>query len=195
MLSILKSRVVLVTTLFAVFGGGLSILLKIDEMQSYYVALSSLVALLISLLLSFLLKGTVKKKQKQMLKIILSAGFLCFIISALYHTNLFLNATIPYHYPQGSKVSYLVKGENYSNVGKEFRDQYPKLADDQIMYMHLGGPRGKIQLWEQRDINANTFKLITSYIILLIFFAGSVFALLEILTLYQSASVKKTDDL
>ncbi len=192
MLSILKSRVVLVTALFAAFGGGLSLLLKIDEMQSYYIALSSLVAFLISLLLSFLLRGTFKKKQKQMLKIILSVGFVCFIVAALYHTNLFLNATSPYRFPPGT-TSYLVRADDYSINGKTYKGKYPSLADDQILYMHLGGSGGKTFLWEQRDINSNTFKLITSYIILLIFFAGTVFALLEILALYYAPSVRKTD--
>ncbi len=193
LLSLLKSRVVLVTFLFAAFGGALTLLLKIDEMQRYYIALSSLVALLMSLLLSFLLKGMVKKKQKLILKAVLSAGFICFIGSALYHTNLFLNATIPYRYPVGS-TSYLVKANAYSKQGEKFREKYPSLADDQLLYMHLGGAPGKTFLWEQRDINANTFKLITSYIILLVFFAGSVFALLEILVMYYAPSLAKTDN-
>ena len=195
MLSILKSRVTLVTALFAAFGGGLSLLLKIDEMQRYYVALSALVAFLISLLLSFLLKGSLKRKAKQSLKIILSVGFILFIIAALYHTRSFLEKTIAYHYPAGSSVSYLVKGNTYSTEGDSKKALHPTMTDEEIIYHQLGGPLGKRHLWNQSEIDANTFSLISSYIVLIIFFSGSVFALLEILALTNAANLRRTDGL
>ncbi|RTL60263.1 MAG: hypothetical protein EKK37_05345 [Sphingobacteriales bacterium] len=195
MLSILKSRVILVTALFGVFGGALSLLLKIDEMQRYYVALSMLVAFLISLLLSFLLKGSLKGRMKQTLKIILSVGFVLFIVSALYHTKIFLEKTMAYHYPAGSRTSYLVKANNYSEDGKKRKALNAAMTDEELLYQQLGGPGGKRHLWDSGEIDSNTFSLITSYIILIIFFSGSVFALLEILSLTNASNLARTDGL
>jgi len=191
MLKLLKSRVVLVTALFAAFGGALSKLLKIDEMEGYYVALTSLIALLTTLLISFLLKGVWSKKRKKTLQIILSITSVLFIISALYHTNVFLTKTISYHHPKDRPASYLVKGKNYSVEGVRRKALYPDYNDDEILYQALGGPTGKTHLWDQSDINANTFALITSYVLLVIFFSGSTFALLEILSSQYAKSTAR----
>jgi hypothetical protein len=90
-------------------------------------------------------------------------------------------------------VIYLVKGNNYSREGNGRKAEYPDFSDDELLYQKLGGPRGKTHLWSQNDINSNTFSLISSYILLVVFFSGSVFALLEILTLQYAKSMQKTD--
>ncbi|SRR6266542_821250 len=180
MINILKSRVTIVTILFAAFGGALSKLLPIDEMEGYYIPLTTLVAFFISLLISFLLKGSWNIKKRKILQIILVGGFICFIASSLYHTYLLINKTIPYRFPKGN-VTYLVKGNRYTDTGNKYHNSLPYLSDAQILHDTLGGAEQKVALWEQKEIDSNTFALITSYVFLVIFFSASVFALLEIL--------------
>ena len=69
MIALLKYRVLFITLLFTIFGGALSLLLKIDEMESYYPALAALIALSVSLLISLLTKGRWTTSFKNKVKI------------------------------------------------------------------------------------------------------------------------------
>ncbi len=189
--TLLKSRVAQVTLLFGVFGGALGKLLKIDEMEGYYMGLTSLVALVISLLISFLLKGRWSLKTKRTLQVVLAVASVLFIAAALFHTYVFLNKTYPYRTPGGQSAVYLVKGEKLSLEGMALKKKYVNQTENEILFYHLGGPNQKAHLWEQAEINTNTFLLIASYVLLVVFFSATTFALLEILAIKYGGSKKE----
>ena len=86
MIAILKYRVLLITILFGAFGGALSLLLKIEDLKTYYPSLAILIALTVSLLISFLIKAKWNIRLRNQLKAISVVLFILFLAAAVLHT-------------------------------------------------------------------------------------------------------------
>ncbi len=181
MVAFLKLRVVFITLLFGLFGGALSYLLKIDELQSYYPALAALIALCVSLLISFLIKGRWTVVFRNKIKKMSAILFSLFLIAAFIHTYLFINSVFKYKDFTG-EVSYYVKGSVYTEAALKCKKDHPKITSDAaMMYACFESPEEKTEAWTEESINNNVFMLIVSYCAVILFFVGTVSLLTEIL--------------
>lgn len=178
MIKILNNRVTYITLIFGLFGGALSLLLKIEDMKAYYPALASLIALLVSLLVSLLIKGKRGPAQRKLFKWLAALLFFLFLACAIIHTNFIINKTFDYH--EFDQMSRYVKGD-YSTAGLGAKQRYPTLTDEQILYKKMGGPDGISVYWTASSINHNIFLLIISYCGVIIFFVASITFLTEVL--------------
>lgn len=187
-------RVIFITLLFGLFGSALSYLLKIDELQSYYPGLASLIALCVSLLISFLIKGKWTTAFRNKIKGVAAILFTLFIIAALLHTYFFINSVFKYEDFNGN-VSYYVKGNVYTQAALKCRKQHPEINSDAAMMVScFESPEQKTEAWTEESINNNVFKLIISYCAVIIFFVATVSSLTEILaSKYKSKSSLKKD--
>jgi hypothetical protein len=177
-LQVLNNRVTYITVIFGLFGGALSLLLKVEEMKNFYPALSTLIALLVSLLVSLLIKGKRDKRSKDRLKISAVLLFLLFLVCAAFHTRYVINQTFEYH--EFDKVNRYVKGE-YSDSGLAAKKKYPMLNDEQILYQIMGGTDGIENYWTRTSIDNNILWLILTYCGLVMFFVACITLLTEIL--------------
>ncbi len=190
MVTFLNLRVVFITLLFGLFGGALSYLLKIDELQSYYPALAALIALCVSLLISFLIKGKWTLAFRNKIKKIASLLLVLFIISAFVHTYLFINSVFKYEDFNGN-ISYYVKGSVYTQAAEKCRKEHPDISSDAAMMTAcFESPENKAEAWTEDSINNNVFGLIVSYCAVIIFFTGTVSLLTEILASKYTKAVK-----
>jgi len=178
MIKILNNRVTYLTVIFGLFGGALSLLLKIEDMKTYYPALASLIALLVSLLVSLLIKGKRGPAQRRLFKIMAAVLFFLFLVCAILHTNFIIKKTFEYH--EFDQMSRYVKGE-YSTLGLTAKQKYPNLTDEQILYKKMGGPDGISVYWTKSSIDNNVFLLIISYCGVIIFFVAAITFLTEVL--------------
>ena len=191
MIQLLKYRVLFITLLFGLFGGALSLLLKIDEMQAYYPALASLIALCVSLLISFLIKSRWNTHFRNKLKLVATVLFVFFLIAAALHTSYFLNNTFKYE-GFGGKTAYYVKGSVYTPAALKCRKDHPVITSDAAMLeLCFEGTGGKGQAWTEQSINNNVLTLIVSYCTVILFFVAVVSLLVEILVLKYDKSNKK----
>ena len=180
MVTFLKLRVVFITLLFGLFGGALSYLLKIDEMQSYYSSLAALIVC-VTLMISFLIKAKWTIAFRNKMKKVAALLFSLFLIAALIHTYLFINSVFKYRDFNGD-VSYYVKGRVYTEAAIKCRKDHPKITSDAAMMVAcFESPEEKTEAWTEESINNNIFLLITSYCLVIIFFVGTVSLLTEIL--------------
>ena len=191
MIKLLKYRVLFITLLFGLFGGALSLLLKVDEMQTYYPALAMLIALCISLLISFLIKGKWNTSFRNKLKLTATILFIFFLISAAFHTYYFLNNTFKYAGFDG-KEAYYVRGSIYTPAAIKCRQDHPAITSDAgMLEICFEGTEGKMQAWTEQSINNNIMTLIISYCTVILFFVAVVSLLTEILALKYDKSNKK----
>ena len=151
MVTFLKLRVVFITLLFGLFGGALSYLLKIDEMQSYYPSLAALIALCVILMISFLIKAK------------------C------------INSVFKYRDFNGDVSYYVKGRVYTEAAIKCRKDHPKITSDAAMMVACFESPEEKTEAWTEESINNNIFLLITSYCLVIIFFVGTVSLLTEIL--------------
>lgn len=175
---VLNNRVTYITVIFGLFGGAISLLLKIEEMKTYYPALAILIALLVSLLVSLLIKGKRNPKIRYVFKITAAILFLLFLVCAVLHTNYIINRTFEYH--EFDENNRYVKGV-YSDSGLVARKKYPMLNDEQILYQKMGGTDGIEIYWTKSSVDSNIFLLIISYCGVVMFFVASITFLTEVL--------------
>jgi hypothetical protein len=181
MVAFLKLRVVFITLLLGLFGGALSLLLKIDELQSYYPALAALIALCVSLLISFLIKGKWTIVFRNRIKKVAVILFSLFIVAALVHTYFFINSVFKYENFNGD-ISYYIKGSVYTAAALKCKKQHPEITSDAAMMTTcFESPEAKTEAWTEESINNNVFRLIISYCAVILFFVGTVSLLTEIL--------------
>lgn len=181
MIKLLQYKAALIGVLFGLFGGGLSKLLDIDEMASYYPAVTGIIALIVNLLVSFLLTGRWSRALKNNVKIICLLLFTALTITLFVHTQYFLKCTFPYN-DYSQKQSYYVKGDQYSTAAIKFKKEHPYIqSDSDLVREGFGSPENKGLVWTPESINKNTLSLITSYSILVIFVVGLTSVLLEVL--------------
>jgi amino acid transporter len=196
MASLLKFRVVFITLLFGIFGSALTLLLQIDEMESYYRSLAPLLALVISLFISFMIKMKWNIKTRNKLKIIVSVILLMLLISIFFYTRLFLKATFPFR-DINDKVAYYVKGnkDSYTQVALDFKAKNPSITSDaELIRNGFEGPHNKRFAWTEESISNNILNLIAGYCIVIILFTGIISLLSEILVLKYPKSTKKTSE-
>ena len=192
--ALLKYRVALITLLFGAFGGALTFLLQIDEMENYYRALAPLLALVVSLLISFLLKMKWGTKARNILKVIAAVSFVFLLISIFFYTRLFLAATFPFANSDG-KTSYYVRGDKdaYTQLALDFKNKNPGItSDSEIIRNGFEGPHNKRFVWAEESISKNLLCLIAGYCVIVILFVGIISMLSEIQVLKYSQSTRKT---
>jgi hypothetical protein len=177
-IKVLNNRVTYITLIFGLFGGALSLLLKIQDMKTYYPALASLLALVVSLLVSLLIKGKRNPRIRNTFKFIAAVLFVLFVGCAIVHTNYIIKKTFEYH--EFDEMNRYVIGD-YSDAGLNMKRKYPMLTDEQILYQKMGGPDGIAIFWNKSSIDNNIFILIISYCGVIIFFVASVTFLTELL--------------
>ncbi len=187
-IEILNNRVTYITLIFGLFGGALSLLLKIEDMKTYYPALASLIALLVSLLVSLLIKGKKGPAQRRLFKILAALLFFLFLVCAILHTNFIIKKTFEYH--EFDQMSRYVKGD-YSPAALAAKQKYPMLTDEQILYQKMGGPDGISVYWTAASIDNNVFLLIISYCGVIIFFVASITFLTEVLAEQEQKKPRK----
>lgn len=182
MVSFLKYRVVFITLLFSLFGGALSLLLKIDEMQTYYPALAALIALSVSLLVSLLTKGKWTTSFRKKIKVAATVLFLLFLATIAFHTYYFINNTFKF-VNFGGKVAYHVKGSTYTDAALRCRADHPSeiTSDAKMLELCFEGLPGKTDAWPEDSIKQNVFKLIASYSVVILFFVATISLLTEVL--------------
>lgn len=190
MIVLLKLRVVLITLLFGLFGGALSLLLNVDELHDYYAGLAALIALCVSLLVSFLIKAKWNVAYRNQLKKVSALLFFLFIIAAFMHTYLFINSVFKYK-DFDNNISYYVKGTVYTQAALNCRKDHPTISSDAAMMVNcFESPENKGDAWTEESINNNTVLLIISYCMVIMFFVGTVSLLGEILAARYSKSQK-----
>jgi hypothetical protein len=177
MITILKYRVALITLLFGAFGGALSLLLKVEDLKTYYPALAALIALTVSLLISFLIKAKWNTHFRNQLKAVSVVLFLLFLGTAGLHTYYIIDRT--FEYKEFDEVNRYVKG-SYSPMAYEYRKKYPNLSDEEILYQNLGGSTAIDVYWTKDSINKNIFSLIITYCCVVLFFVACISLLLEV---------------
>jgi hypothetical protein len=179
MTAILTKRVAFITLIFGAFGGALTLLLKIQEMQSYYPALGALIALLTSLLVSFLIIGKRNSKVMRQFKIAAALLFACFLACAVLHTRKVINHT--FEYVEFDETNRYVKG-NYSDSGLAIKKRYPTLNDEEILRQKMGGVDAIKIYWDASSVDNNVFLLILTYCGIVLFFVAAVTFLTEVLS-------------
>lgn len=181
MIKLLQYRAALLTVLFGLFGGAISKLLVIEEMTWYYTSLASIIALVVNLLVSFLLKGRWNKTRKNYIKVTSVLFFIALITTLFLHTKYFIEGTFPYK-GYDDKVSYYVKGNEYTSIAKQFKGERPDIESDaDLIREGFGSPAEKDKVWTAQSINANMLKLISTYSLIIIFFVSLISMLIEVL--------------
>jgi hypothetical protein len=182
MIKLLKFRLTLISVAFAAFGGALYKLLVIDEMSWYYTALANLIALVVNLLVSLLLENKRAKSSINYVKIFSILLFLGFITTVYMHTKYFIEGTFPYS-GYDDKVSYYVKGDEYTALAIKYKQEHPNIESDaDLVYEGFGSPTEKDKVWTVASIDKNKLRLISSYVLVVIFFVGIVSVLLDVLS-------------
>lgn len=177
-LKVLNNRVTYITVLFGLFGGGLSLLLKIEDMKTYYPALASLIALVISLLVSLLIKGKRDRKSRNRFRISAVILFLLFLGFAAIHTKYVITKTFEYH--EFDEVNRYVKGV-YSDTAIALKKNFPQLSDEKMLYQKMSGVDSIKQYWTPESVDANLFILIATYSGLVLCFVAVITLMTEIL--------------
>ena len=188
MLTILKYRVLLITAIFGAFGGALSLLLKVEDLKSYYPSLAALIALIVSLLISFLIKARWNTRHRNKLKIVSALLFGLFLATAFFHTYYVINDT--FEYREFAKMTRYVKGE-YTQAAINYKKGHPAEEDIDALKNYFGGTAGIGLFWTRTSINNNIFKLIVTYCCLVMFFVGAVSLVTEVLASKYSKSTKR----
>jgi hypothetical protein len=195
MIKLLQYRAALISALFGLFGSALSKLLVIDELTLYYTALSSVLALVVNLLVSFLLKSKWNASMRNYTKLICILCFLGLIATVYIHTRYFMAGTFPYR-DYDDKVSYYVKGYEYSYSAKEFKDAHPYIGSDaDLIREGFGSPAEKDKVWTVQSIDKTRLRLISSYSLIVIFFVGIISILIEVLVGHYNKATAKTFEL
>lgn len=196
MASLLKFRVAFITLFFGIFGSALTLLLQIDEMESYYRALAPLLALVISLFISFMIKMRWNTKTRNKLKIIVSVLLTLLLLSVFFYTRLFLKATFPFR-DANDNLAYYVKGDknSYTQLALDFKKNNPAItSDSELIRNGFEGPHNKRFAWTEESISNNILLLIAGYCIVIILFTGIVSLLSEILVLKYPKSTKRSSE-
>lgn len=187
---LLKNRVLLITLIFALFGGALPKLLQIDELQSYYTSLTPLLALVVSFFISFMLKAKWSVKWRNKLKAISAVLMVALLVLVYFHTYVYLRSTFRCDDFEGKEGSY-VKGDTYTANAKDYMIKNPKRTEDCALVEDFGGTEHKKEVWTSNSINENLLGLISTYVVLVIVLVGFLSMLLEILALNYSKSNAK----
>ncbi|RDC62699.1 hypothetical protein [Adhaeribacter pallidiroseus] len=181
MIQLLKSRALLISVLFGLFGNALAQLLVIDEMTWYYTALASLISLVINLLATFLLRGRNTNRRRNYVKLFCLLTFIGLIATVYLHTKYFMAGTFPYS-GYDEKVSYYVKGTEYTPLALKFKEEHPEIqSDSDLVHEGFGSPSEKDRVWTAQSIDQNKLKLISSYSLVVMFFVGLISVLLEVI--------------
>ena len=188
MITILKYRILFITLLFGAFGGALSLLLKIEDLKTYYPSLAVLIALTVTLLISFLIKSKWNRHFRNNLKIAATVLFIFFLVAAFLHTYFIIDRT--FEYREFDKVNRYVKGA-YSETGINYRKEHPRQKDQEALYNGFEGPAGIEIFWTKESINKNIFLLIITYCCIIIFFVSCISLVTEILAAKYSRSTKR----
>ena len=188
MITILKYRILFITLLFGAFGGALSLLLKIEDLKTYYPSLAILIALSVSLLISFLIKAKWSTRLRNKLKVIVAIVFFLFLGTAFLHTYYIIDKT--FEYRNFEEVNRYVKGD-YSAIAKQYKSQHPTLTDEEALYNDFGGSGGINIYWTKESVNKNILILIITYSMLILFFVACVSLLTEVLAGKYSKSSKR----
>ncbi|MFZ1675786.1 MAG: hypothetical protein WAT91_00855 [Saprospiraceae bacterium] len=189
----LTIRAALITAMFGLFGGALVKLLKIDELQEYYYALTPLLALIVSFIISFLLNGKRTVKMRNKLRVISVVAFVGLLIMLFFHTRMYLSSTFRAK-DFDDTVGFYVKGNDhsYTPAALKFKAEHPSITSDaDLITEGFGGPDGKSSAWTQESIDNNILWLITSYSLVIILFVAILTMMLEILTKKESQTAKK----
>lgn len=188
MITLLKYRVLFVTFLFGAFGGALSLLLKIEDLKTYYPSLAVLIALTVSLLISFLIKAKWETGFRNKLKIAATLLFVFFLVAAFLHTYLIINRTIEIR--EFDEMSRYVTGD-YSPAAKEYLNAHRNQTDKEALYNEFGGAEGIPIYWTPKSINNNILLLIISYCAVILFFVACISLLAETLSSKYGKKGKK----
>ncbi|MBD8489938.1 hypothetical protein IFO69_14370 [Echinicola sp. CAU 1574] len=181
MIKLLKYRAALLGVLFGLFGGAISQLLAIEEMTLYYTALASIIGLVVNLMVSFMLKGRWSTKMKNTIKVVCVILFVGLVATLFLHTKFFIEGTFSYSDFE-DKVSYYIKGSEYTNVAKKFKEENPYVeSDEDLISEGFGSPEERDKVWTQESINRNWMRLLTTYSLIIIFFVALVSILIEVL--------------
>jgi hypothetical protein len=181
MIQLLKYRAALLGVLFGLFGGAISQLLAIEEMTLYYTALASIIGLVVNLMVSFMLKGKWNAKMKNTIKAICAFFFVALVATLFMHTKFFIEGTFSYQNFE-NEVRYYIKGSEYTNVAKKFKEENPYIeSDEDLIREGFGSPQEKGKVWTQESIHYNWMKMLSTYCLIVIFFVGLISILIEVL--------------
>jgi hypothetical protein len=192
MIKFLQYRAALLTVLFGLFGGAISQMLVVVDLAWLYPAIASIIALTVNLMVSFLLKGKWDKKMKNIIKITCTILFIAFVTSLYLHTKFFIENTFASSNFDG-EVTYHVKGDEYTSAAIEFKQAHSYIeSDDDLVREGFGLEDGKKKVWTKGSIVKNQVKLISTYILTIIFFVGLISILIEVLMGHYGKSTRKT---
>jgi hypothetical protein len=181
MIQLLKYRAALLGVLFGLFGGAISQLLAIEEMALYYTALASIIGLVVNLMVSFMLKGKWNTKMKNTIKIVCACLFAALGVTLYMHTKYFIEGTFSYQDFE-NKVSYHIKGSEYTQIAKQFKEEKPYIeSDEDLIREGFVSPDEKGKVWTQASIDSNWLKMLTTYCLVVIFFVSLISILIEVL--------------
>jgi ABC-type transport system involved in multi-copper enzyme maturation permease subunit len=175
--SILEWGVKIVTFLFAMFGGFLTVIAPPEEANSRFaVGLSSFLALVVLLLISALIKKPrTLKSRKKWLTVAVTFFAMAVITALVYWWNL---NSLTFPYPPESKKAEYVAGTKLTPDAQKYKDENPGKTISSIV-ADYGGMENRELVWSPGAIRNASMILLINYIALVLSLAATIFCLTE----------------
>ncbi len=170
---VLVKGIEIIGVLFAAFGGFLTGIAPPQASDARFaVGLSSF----LSLILLFAIAALAKSKHRKAW--IVASGLLFATAVAggfLYWSN---SVAYTFEYPPGNKRLDHIAGVDLTPEAKEYKQHHESISNAQLL-AKFGGLENISRVWSAESIRQARTKLITSYLILVLAIASSIFALTE----------------
>ena len=171
--NLLVKGIEVIGILFAAFGG---FLVGIAPPQAgdakFAVGISSFLALIVL----FTIVSLAKKKHR---KLWIIAGLCLFVIAiaaAYYYKS--VNDELTFEYPPGNNRVEHIAGIQKTEQAQKYANDHQGISNAQLL-AKFGGLENKGKVWPDDSVNTARRKLISSYVILVLAIAGSIFAFVE----------------
>src|SRR6266446_6078064 len=171
--SILAKGIEIVGVLFAAFGG---FLIGIAPPQAADAKFAVGIGSLLALIILFTIAALAKKEYRNAWIITAVWLFVIAVGTAYYYKGLYDTLTFEYP-PGGIKVDHIA-GTELTQAARDYRQQHEGISNAQLL-AKFGGLQNKGKVWPEISVNKARRKLISSYVILVLAIAGSIFALTE----------------
>lgn len=198
----INAQALIVTAIFALFGGALTNFLGIPELTLRYMSIASLLGLVLILLINLLLKVSKKASVKLILKIIAILLFVGLVISFFRYDRIFGDATFEYTDIDSIKTNF-IKGteKGLQQSASEFLERFIKdngrIPTDHELLDNAGGIYEKAginniaKVWTPASILSNKRLLIQSYILMAMLFLASIYFITEVILNFYKERKKR----
>ena len=181
---ILYSGIQVVGILFVAFGGFLAGIAPPQEADAKFaVGIASFLALIVFFIISAFMK---KVEYRNVWTIGAGLLFIVAFFAAIAYKKTYDELT--FEYPPGNRQIEQIAGTIFTSHAEHYRDSHPGISNSQLL-AKFGGIENKQKVWTFESIVMGRMKLITSYIVLILSIAGSIFASTE--GLFLHANVKR----